>query len=309
MKAVWITGAQGFIGRHLSKHLGQLGVRVYGIGHGACPYEVAIRQGLQYWLNGDLEPSNFQLLLAHSGVPDAIFHLAGGSSVGISFQTPAEDFRRSVVSTSSLLEWVRVNAPECKIVVSSSAAVYGNSESKTLEERSPLCPFSPYGFHKRATEIICESYAKSFGMKFAIVRLFSVFGPGLRKQLLWDASCRLLPRPELLSMHGTGKEVRDWLHVVDAVKILVEAANRATNVPTIVNGGTGLGTNVHDVLLLLCQSMGLAPEIEFSGQKRDGDPNSLVADVTELKKWNIRLEGNLAQGLAEYAHWFTHLRQ
>jgi UDP-glucose 4-epimerase len=307
MSNIWITGACGFIGRHLSRALADQGHHVIGLGHGAFPPEIASQHGLSHWINGEIDPHNLQQILLHSGSPTTIFHLAGGSSVGASLQTPAEDFRRSVASTSALLEWIRVTVPEVKLVVSSSAAVYGNSSYDYIPEKGDFIPYSPYGFHKRAAELMCESYAQAFGLQVAIVRLFSVYGPGLCKQLLWDTCCRLQKRPEVLTMQGTGDEVRDWLYVSDAVKILT-AASLTPDPSLIVNGGTGVGTCVRDIITMLCQAIGHTPPIQFSGQKRSGDPFSLVADISHLQTLQIELTTPITSGLEKYAHWFQNFQ-
>jgi UDP-glucose 4-epimerase len=309
MTTVWITGAKGFIGRHLSAYLAAQGHVVAGLGHGAWPLEIAATQGLTHWINGDIDAHNLQQLLQRSGQPQVIYHLAGGSSVGLSLQTPAEDFRRSVVSTSALLEWIRVATPETKLVVSSSAAIYGDTGLDRIPETGQYTPYSPYGFHKRSAELMCESYAQTFGIQVAIVRLFSVYGPGLCKQLLWDLCGRLTRSPQVLELHGTGAEIRDWLYVTDAISLLVAASDVANTHPLILNGATGVGTSVNDVAKLLCKILNQSPEIKFSGQQRSGDPFSLVGDTgLRQQMLNIQLDYPLHLGLTEYVHWFQYFQ-
>ncbi|MEO0315744.1 MAG: hypothetical protein RI928_2200, partial [Pseudomonadota bacterium] len=82
MKTFWITGARGFIGRHLARQLAASGHRVAGLGHGAWPAAEAVAWGVREWLNGDVSASNLAQMQAAFGTPDGIFHFAGGSSVG-----------------------------------------------------------------------------------------------------------------------------------------------------------------------------------------------------------------------------------
>ncbi len=309
MAVVWVTGARGFIGSNLCSYLAQQGNQVLGVGHGAWPPEIAARSGLSYWVNGEIEASNLRQLLEQSGTPEVIYHLAGGSSVGLSVQAPAEDFRRSVASTAALLEWIRGHVPQSRLVISSSAAIYGNGHKDAIAEEGCFTPYSPYGFHKRSAELLCESYAHNFGLKIAIVRLFSVYGPGLCKQLLWDLCCRLNQSPSRLMIHGTGNEIRDWLYVEDAVRVLIAAGSSASQAPFIVNGGTGFGTCVRDVATLLCKAWGLSPEMEFSGKNRAGDPFSLLADTKRLQTLDFVPQHQLTSGLAEYVRWFQQLRE
>ncbi len=308
MSVVWVTGAIGFIGRHLCNYLSKQDYQVSGIGHGAYFPEVSKQAEITHWINGDIEATNLQQLLEKSGHPATIYHLAGGSSVGLSLQTPAEDFRRSVVSTAALLEWIRSSSPQTKLVVSSSAAIYGDTPAENIPEEGTFTPYSPYGFHKRASELLCASYAQNFGLQIAIVRLFSIYGPGLRKQLLWDLCCRLQKSPTTLELHGTGNEIRDWLYIQDAIEILVAASTAASPVPLIVNGGTGQGTCVRDVATLLSQKMSPSVELKFSGQQRVGDPFSLVADTTRLQTLNYTPQYSLDSGLDNYVSWFKQLQ-
>lgn len=306
MEIAWVTGAQGFIGQHLVRHLVNRDFTVSGIGHGATPPTVVKQQGLSHWINGDIDAHNLQQLLQSAGSPDVIYHLAGGSSVGLSLQTPSEDFRRSVISTSALLEWSRMYLPNVSIVISSSAAVYGDTKESPIPEDGVYTPYSPYGFHKRAAELLCESYAQSFGMRIAIVRLFSVYGPGLRKQLLWDLCDRLQQSPELLQLFGTGDELRDWLYIDDAVEFLIQSNYASSSEPFIINGASGKGTSVKDVTTLLCQIWGANARVSFSGEVHAGNPFSLVANVSKAKSIGVKTQCSLRLGLEQYINWFRY---
>src|SRR4051812_47340192 len=116
---VWITGAKGFIGRYLARTLADAGHAVHGIGHGALEDAEQRRLGLRTWLNGEVDATNLRALAAKSGLPSTVFHLAGGSSVGLSIDQPLEDHARTVGSTAQVLEWLRSTAPECRLIVAS----------------------------------------------------------------------------------------------------------------------------------------------------------------------------------------------
>jgi UDP-glucose 4-epimerase len=219
---VWITGAGGFIGRYLARELADAGHTVHGIGHGALDETDRQRVGLGQWLNGEIDATNLNALAGRSGLPSTIFHLAGGSSVGLSITQPFEDFSRTVSSTARLLEWLRGSAPECRLIVTSSAAVYGAEFDGPIPESAEPVPMSPYGQHKLMMEQLCRSYAVTFGIRSTIARLFSVYGPRLRKQLLWDICSRLQRDSRTLDLGGTGAEIRDWTDVRDVVRLLVK---------------------------------------------------------------------------------------
>jgi UDP-glucose 4-epimerase len=302
----WITGANGFIGRHLARTLADAGKAVHGIGHGAIPDAEWPRLGLQSWLNGEIDTTNLDILARQSGPPSVIFHLAGGSSVGLSLAQPHEDFARTVVSTARLLEWLRRSAPECRLIAASSAAVYGAHHTGPIAEGSETLPVSPYGHHKLMMEQLCRSFAVSYGLRSVMVRLFSVYGPGLRKQLLWDLGSRLRAGERTLTLGGTGAELRDWTHVRDAVRLLATIASMPRRESfQVINGGCSIGTSVAEAARSLVKSFGGGSEIavQFTGVARPGDPFSLVADGASLSALPFSFDIPLSQGIADYVGW------
>lgn len=301
---IWITGANGFIGRHLVRMLANQCHAVHGIGHGAINEPERQRIGMGEWLNGEIDAANLNALAGRSGLPSTVFHLAGGSSVGLSIAQPLEDFSRSVSTTARLLEWLRGSAPECQLIVASSAAVYGAHHDGPIAEGAEPIPMSPYGQHKLMMEQLCRSYAVTFGLCSTVARLFSVYGPHLRKQLLWDLCSRLQSGERTLVLGGIGSEVRDWIDVRDAARLFATIAEVRQEGYQVVNGGSGLGTTVADIAGMLAKEWGGDIAVRFSGSVRPGDPYSLLADEAKLRRLPFECQIPLAQGLAEYVRWF-----
>ena len=303
--SVWITGASGFIGRYLARELADAGYEVHGIGHGALEEFEKQRIGLQTWLNGEIDAANLNALAARHGLPSKVFHLAGGSSVGLSIAQPLEDFSRTVVSTARLLEWLRGSAPEGHVIVASSAAVYGANHSGPISEDAALNPVSPYGQHKRMMEQLCGSYAMTFGIRSTVLRLFSVYGPRLRKQLLWEICSRLQRAEQALVLGGTGSEMRDWTDVRDVARLLKKLAEQPQlETFRIINGGSGRGTSVVDIADMLVANWGGKVEVQYSGMTRAGDPFSLMADDAGLRQLSFDWRVSIDQGIADYVNWF-----
>ncbi len=305
---IWVTGAHGFIGRHVAYEAAKQGMTVLGIGHGHWPIDEAQEWGITHWLNGNIIPSNLHALQEVAGNPDLVIHLAGGSSVGAAIAHPREDFFRTVTSTVELLEWLRSHSPETSVVAVSSAAVYGADHDGLISEAAVERPFSPYGFHKQMMESLCRSYAASYGLHFVVARLFSVYGNGLQKQLLWDICSRLKSQPKRLELGGTGEELRDWVHVSDVAKVLASLGTQASiNVP-VFNVGRGVATSVREIAEILTQCWykagGRKVEIYFNGCSRQGDPFSLVADTQRLADVNMYCLRSVDEGISAYVEWF-----
>ena len=296
---VIITGAYGFVGRNVAKNFANAGWMVVGIGHGSWVREEWRQWGISEWHTADITTDALQ---SYAGSPEVIVHCAGSGSVGFSMTHPHQDFQRTVATTVAVLEFVRLHAPRAHVVYPSSAGVYGVAKKMPIVESDPLVPVSPYGVHKKISEEMCCSYAHHFGISVAIVRLFSVYGIGLRKQLLWDACMRISKGENIF--FGSGMETRDWLHVNDAASLLLTASERASSECPIVNGGSGQGVLVREVLSELFVCFGRSEAPKFSGASRAGDPLHYIADPSRLCSWGWQPKTSWRDGLREYVNWF-----
>lgn len=301
MKAcnILVTGAFGFVGRHVSRACARAGHAVRGIGHGSWTRAEWREWGLTDWHTSDV---TLDAIVSYSGEPSIIVHCAGSGSVGFSMSNPEQDFDRTVVTTREVLEYVRLHRPGTRVVLPSSASVYGDIQESPIRVDAPLRPVSPYGVHKQMAEQLCLSYVRHFGVSAAIVRLFSVYGVGLRKQLLWDA-CSKLSRGAA-TFGGTGRETRDWLHVEDAARLLLTAGQAAHANCLTINGATGRGVPTCWIVERIGRAFGGGSDAQFSGISRPGDPLHLVADTSGAHALNWRPEQVLDLELARYVEWF-----
>ena len=152
--------------------------------------------------------------------------------------------------------------------------------------------------------MLCRSYGRQSGMAVAVVRLFSVYGPGLRKQLIWDLGRRLVMGERELELGGTGHEQRDFIFVDDAAKLLLDAAALATNSVPVFNGCNGRAVSVASVAgLMAAKFPGTA--LRFSGHGRPGDPAYLVGDPTRAQAAGLCTETSLDVGLARTIAWIS----
>jgi UDP-glucose 4-epimerase len=302
VSTILVTGASGFLGRHVSRVAAMDGHQVIGMGHGDWTEDTWRQWGLSAWHELDVTVAS---LLAHAQTPDILVHCAGSSSVGFSFENPAQDFERAVVTTLDVLEYLRTCAPGTALVYPSSAAVYGRAAALPIVEASPLAPISPYGVHKMIAENLCQSYGRTFGMRIAIVRIFSAYGVELRKQLLWDASRKALAGD--FRFAGTGQETRDWVNAEDVARLLLIAGAHAGSEAPIVNGASGTEVANRSILETLFEALGAKREPEFIGGGRSGDPERYAGDPSRATAWGWAPQRPWEDGVREYARWFLEM--
>ncbi|MEZ0129524.1 NAD-dependent epimerase/dehydratase family protein, partial [Flavobacterium sp. LBUM151] len=212
------------------------------------------------------------------------------------------DFQKSVQSTLSILEYIRLQNIGCKFIYPSSPAVQGNLGHVQIEEDMVSVPVSPYGFHKKIAEEICLSYHNNFKIDIGIIRYFSIYGSGLQKQLLWDA-CKKINKSSEVVFFGTGNETRDWIHVSDAASLLSHFAQNFSGYE-VINGGSGIETPINEVIDVLIKYMEKDVKIEFNGIVKEGDPLHFWADLTKSNtlKWKPTIK--LKDGIKDYVQFF-----
>jgi len=304
---ILVTGARGAIGRAVVAEAKRRGHMVTGLGHGLWVNDSSLPL-IDAWSSADVSFESLSNLAKTYGLPDAVVHLAGGSQVGPSLLRPAEEFRRTVLSSQDLLEWTRLEAPTARIILVSSAAVYGaGGIGRALSEDMPLTPQSPYGMHKATMEMLAASYGRHFGIASCTMRLFSVYGPGLRKQIVWDIAQRLLAGTRTIELSGSGDELRDFITVGDAANMLLDAIPMSSRHAPVFNGGSGVPTSIR-ALVELMTTFFPGSDFLFSGDSRPGDPHSLVADVTKARTVGLSASTPLCDGLACALDWAKGVR-
>lgn len=298
-KTALVTGANGFLGRHVSRNLSESGWNVFGLGHGTWTSKEANSWGVAEWLSSDVTLDALQDMNVR---PQVIVHCAGSGSVSDSLTRPLDDFSRTTLTLAAVLEYARTHVPDAVVVYPSSAAVYGNAVSLPIEERTPLLPESPYGVHKIIAEQLCSSYARNFNIATVVIRFFSIYGEGLKKQLIWDA-CKKIYSGDF-NFFGTGDETRDWLHVADAANLIRTAIAHAAPECPIVNGASGRATPVSEILKELFLNIAPHHAPSFSRQEKPGDPKHFQGDVSAALKWGWSPSIGINEGLHQYVKWF-----
>jgi UDP-glucose 4-epimerase len=207
-----------------------------------------------------------------------------------------------VLLTFELLDALRQHAPRCRFILLSSAAVYGNPATLPIAETHAVQPLSPYGWHKRQSELVVEEFARIYGQPALAVRIFSAYGPGLRRQVVWDICERALAAGRL-TLRGTGDESRDFIHAADVARALALLAMRAPAEGEIYNLGAGRETTIRELATMLLTNFGNTIQPEFDGHATPGDPRNWRADITRLASLGYAPATTLEDGLRSVATW------
>ncbi len=296
---VLITGVAGFIGRYAARHFSEQGWSVIGVDQ-ARP-ENGPLENLSVYHCIQLPDKELIGLLQHY-LPQVCIHCAGPASVGRSMEDPSPDFYSSTVLTFEILNMLRVYCPACRFVLISSAAVYGNPCLLPICEDQPLTPVSPYGFHKMQCEELCQEFAKVYGLATASARVFSAYGAGLRRQVIWDI-CEKVATRNSLELHGTGRESRDFVHAADITKALFLIAETAAMEGEAYNIGSGRQVSIAELANMILRMLGFEYKPRFNGVVTRGNPLNWQADISKIGALGFAPEIQLEEGLKSVLNW------
>lgn len=299
MKSIIVTGVSGFLGRYVARHYSELGWCVIGID--GSSRENAPMADINEYYPIKLPNSAFSDILKKHA-PDAFIHCAGRASVGQSLLDPSPDYYGNTVLTFEMLNEIRLNAPECRFVLLSSAAVYGDPVSLPVSETQLAAPISPYGYHKMQCEQLCEEFSKLYNLPTACARIFSAYGPGLRRQVIWDMCTRLLSSGTLV-LHGSGNESRDFIHALDIANALSIIVDNSPMKGDIYNVASGREVTINELANIVIKALGANVKPNFDNHVRKGDPLNWKADISKIEKLGFRPNVQLDEGVIKFAQW------
>ena len=305
-KRVLITGGAGFIGSHLVRYFaGQAEVTVLD----------DLRSG--YARNLDAVDCRFvrgsildakALGEAMAGAEE-VYHLAAMISVPESVAKPAECAELNTEGTRRVLD-AAVAAGARKVVLASSAAIYGDNPTvPKLESMSPE-PKSPYAETKLAGEHLLEAYRQTHGLGTTSLRFFNVFGPRQDPRSAYAAAVPIFIakalRDEPIGIHGDGGQTRDFIHVTDIVGALAFAGASADMAGTF-NVGYGRSQSILELAQEILRLTGSKSRIEHL-PPRDGDVRHSLASTERLLAAGWKPASSVSAGLAETVEYFRQLK-
>ena len=295
MAKVFITGCAGFIGSNVVDRLLADGRHVVGIDNFSTGQERFLVEAGQCdrfsLIEGDLLDAGC-LTAAMQGC-DVVFHLAANADVRFGTEHPRRDLEQNTIATFNVLEAMRANGIK-RIAFSSTGSVYGEAVVIPTPEDAPFpVQTSFYGASKLAGEGLIAAYCEGFGFQSCIVRFVSILGERYTHGHVFDFYKQLKSDPTRLRVLGNGKQRKSYLYVQDCIDAILLAMEKATEKVNIFNLGVDNYCEVNDSIGWICETLGVRPEIEYTGGDRGwiGDNPFIFLDTKKIRSlgWSPKL--------------------
>lgn len=308
-----VTGAAGFIGSHLSRALIGRGDEVVGVDCFDKYYDRIIKERAVTDLR---EAPKFELVEADLneldlgpllGRVEVVFHLAAQPGVRRSWGDPFKFYvNNNILTTQRLLEAIKDNAPQVKVVFAGSSSVYGNAPDRPTSEKTIPQPVSPYGVTKLAAEHLVRLYHVEHGLNTVSLRYFTVFGPGQRPDMAFHRFIKAGLTGQQIVVYGDGEQGRDFTFVDDTVQATMAAAE-AGAWGRVFNVGGGHRVTINQVLGELSDLLGRRLDVRHDDQVK-GDVRDTEADISLAKSLlGYAPRTDLRRGLAEETAWIEEV--
>jgi len=294
-----IIGSKGFIGSHVLNYFKARQLPVLG-----C--DVATEYDDENYIQIDATNSDFHDIFEKNQISSCI-NCSGAASVPLSLENPLKDFNLNTVNVFKILDAIRQYQPNCKFINLSSAAIYGNPIELPIQENFDFSPVSPYGFHKMQAEQICAEFYKFYKIKTCSLRIFSAYGEGLKKQLLWDLFQKF-KNNDTIELFGTGNETRDFIYIDDIVQAINCCLENASFEGEVINVANGEELSIAKIAALFNTEFGATKKITFNNITKKGDPLNWKAAISKLENLGYKKTVSIELGIKKYVEWAKKLQ-
>lgn len=316
-KKLLITGADGFIGSHLTEELVRRGYNIRAFVYynsfnswGWLDHiDPKIKDSLEVFAGDIRDP--YGVKQAVKGC-DQVLHLAALISIPYSYQAPDNYIDTNVKGTLNVLQAARELEIE-KVVHTSTSEVYGSAQFVPITETHPLNGQSPYAASKIGADQLALSFYYSFGTPVAIIRPFNTFGPRQSARAVIPTIITQMIRGERLLRLGSISPTRDFSFIKDTVRGFIDVAESERSLGEVINIGSNFEISIADTTRVIAEEMGLSIDIEVD-EKRIRPGKSEVerlwasnAKAAELLGWVPEYAGldGFKRGIAETIAWFA----
>jgi len=311
-KNVLVTGITGFLGPWLAKDLLGRGANVVGLIRDNVADSNFFRMGLDEnitSIRGSLEDYNLMLRVLNEYEIDTCFHLGAQTIVGTANYSPLSTFNSNIKGTWNVLEAARNSKLIERIVVASSDKAYGSQEKLPYDESMTLKGEHPYDVSKTCSDLLAQSYFKTYGLPVGITRCGNFFGGGdLNFNRIIPQTLRSIIFHEPPIIRSDGTLVREYLYILDAVEAyvtLAENLHRKEVRGEPFNFGTGKPVSVIDLvntMLTLFDKADLKPKILNEANNEIKEQYLSCEKARKVLKWKHKY--SLEDGLKETYAWY-----
>jgi UDP-glucose 4-epimerase len=311
MQKACITGGAGFIGSNLADHLRADGVEVsivddFRTGRHEFVAHMQSDSGVTLYEGDVLDEA--LLRRAFAGC-DWVFHLQANADVRYGLEHPREDLRQNTIAIANVLEAMRAEGVK-RIAFSSTGSVYGESEVVPTPEDAPFpIQTSLYGASKLAGEGMIGAYVHGFGFTGLVFRFVSILGERYTHGHVYDFYRALKRDPTRLRVLGDGRQQKSYLHVGDCVRAIRIAVAEHESRPGeigIYNLGTDETVRVDDSIAIICEHMGVSPEVEHTGGRRGwaGDSPLIHLECSRIRGLGWTPALTIRESIVRTLEWF-----
>lgn len=311
-RTVFITGAAGFIGSHVSEALLARGNRVFGIDNFDPFYDRRIKEGnlaplsahpAFSFLEGDIRDASALACWGEGTPPDALIHLAAKAGVRPSVADPVGYADVNVLGTIRVLEWARERRVP-KILFASSSSVYGgNTKVPFCEDDFVDRPVSPYAATKKAGELLCHTYCHLYGMNVAALRFFTVYGPRQRPEMAIHKFTRRILDGKEIDLYGDGSSRRDYTYIEDVVSGVLGALGAPPGY-RVYNLGESATIALSDLVALIEKACGKSAARRYK-PSQPGDVPVTYADISRARaEIGYDPRTPIGAGVSRFVDWY-----
>lgn len=312
-RTAFVTGATGFVGAHIVRHLVERGAKVVCLQRDAIStnsLDVFDLRRRVTVIQGAVEDYELMARILNEYEIDAVFHLAAQALVGAANRSPLSTFESNIRGTYCLLEACRVSETVKRVVVASSDKAYGSHKTLPYQEDFALQGLFPYDVSKTCTDLISQSFAHSYDLPVAVTRSANIYGPGdMNLSRIIPGTIMSVLQNERPIIRSDGTPVRDFIYsddIADAYLLLAEKIDEAKG--EAFNFGSGDPVQMLELVSTIVRLMGkeneLQPQVMLKTKiEREIDAQYLASDKI-LKKFGWKPATRLDEGLKKTIEWY-----